>query len=134
RKRRGGDMAIPVIDVEMDRVSGRWKKLGNPSAVNDLLSAFEAEANQTLTDAAGFLGPVLFRAACASADVLNLLLGSHYRNELEDLATVTGASRDRLLLANLAYDLSQTGCSTFVIPRPKGPLHARTLDWEDFAG
>jgi hypothetical protein len=61
--------------------------------------------------------------------------GGYLGDEVCDLAELLDSEPEDILLANIAYDVTSClmGCSTFAAPTPRGPLHARNLDWE-FSG
>ena len=92
-------------------------------ACRGLLEALEAQAEE-------HVGSVAVAAIKHTLGIGHALSGNHYGDECAAIAAATGlASRD-VLMANLAYDLTQAaGCSTFVVATRNGPIHARTLDW-----
>lgn len=55
-----------------------------------------------------------------------------YWDEVESIANLIGRSPEEALVANLYYDAFRAfvGCTAFALDTPKGPLHARNLDWE----
>lgn len=75
-------------------------------------------------------------AAVASwADMLDDYRASFVRSDLAEeidaVADMIGRSSRAVLVANLYYDLvrSVIGCTAFAIDGPRGPVHARNLDW-----
>lgn len=55
--------------------------------------------------------------------------GGVYGDEADQIADVLGLPSRDIIAANLAYDVSPVGCSTFIAPAKEGLLHARNLDW-----
>lgn len=62
---------------------------------------------------------------------LHDLVGGYLGDEVADLAELLDCEPKDVLLANVIYDVTSSllGCSTFVTPTQRGPLHARNLDW-----
>ncbi len=84
-------------------------------------------ANEQVEECIGTVGRYVVGKA---ARALNGLMGSEYRDEMNALADALEVDAADLLVANLAYDLSNSvGCSTFVHTARSKPLHARNLDW-----
>ncbi len=55
-----------------------------------------------------------------------------YWNEMEGLASLAKVPLDDVVCGNLYYDALKAvlvGCTAFAVDTPKGPLHARNLDW-----
>ena len=75
------------------------------------------------------VGKLLWFALRKGADALHTVLGGHYGGEIKELAEGIGVPTGDIITANLAYDLSHVGCSTFLVPTSSGPLLARNLDW-----
>lgn len=77
---------------------------------------------------AELLAPFLadYRATCIEPE---------YVAEMRGVASVLGAREDDILVANLYYDAlkvvlgSKIGCTAFAVDTPRGPIHARNLDW-----
>ena len=118
-------MTIKVLDIDLSSADGIWSQslLGQRDAAQELLGAFRDQA------IAATGSRLLLAAAKKAANILNKVLGGNYRNEISELAESLGSSEPDILLANLAYDLTNCGCSTFVTADEAGPLHARNLDW-----
>lgn len=97
---------------------------GRGRAVSALLKGFESQVR-------GFVGGFGWFAMKTTAATLAAGFGGYYRPELRALAREAGSTPTRVLLANLAYDLSAgaAGCSTFAVDAGRGVLHARNLDW-----
>jgi hypothetical protein len=65
------------------------------------------------------------------------LLRKKHREDIDAISSLLEVSPDRVLAANLYYDLlkfiyggmGQMGCTTFAIDTEQGPIHARNLDW-----
>jgi acid ceramidase len=109
--------------VEHDGQSIDWTPLAaSRRAGQSLLKVF----NQDGASAAGKTGWRAFKVATSAA---HSLLGNNFGLEIESLASALGVDRADVLVANLGYELGQVACSTFVVSTPRGPLHARNLDW-----
>jgi hypothetical protein len=119
-----------VVDAKYrDGISWGPALRGNEAAARKLLKGFDKQvqaAVNALSFPARVLVPALMRPAVTA---LHRLLGSSFGSEIDELAEAIGVDASDIILANLAYDLVNLGCSTFVAPGPSGPLHARTLDW-----
>jgi acid ceramidase len=74
-------------------------------------------------------------AVASWAEMLDDYRGSFVRAdlaaEIDVVARMIGRSPHAVLVANLYYDLvrSVIGCTAFAIDGPRGPVHARNLDW-----
>lgn len=116
-----------IFDLYPDRHGDLdWKPVLQPQAksARKLLQAFR---EQTESNVLGALPATLLRSVVS---VLHKMLGSAYGVECRSIAAAVGVPVEELLFANLAYDLTQAaGCTTFVVSTPRGPVHARTLDW-----
>lgn len=64
-------------------------------------------------------------------DYRSSFVRSDLAEEMDAIARMIGRSPHAVLVANLYYDLvrSVIGCTAFAIDSPKGPIHARNLDW-----
>ncbi len=116
--------SIPVIDVDLSSDTS-WSSALRLSPCNGskLLTAFNKQGE-------GVIGSMRWSLLKLSAGALHSLLGSHYEEEINDLADHFNMPARDVLLANAAYDISNVGCSTIAAATPNGPLHARNLDWE----
>lgn len=122
-------MPISILDARSEGGRIVWSPaiLPERDAAHRLLRAFRSQV-QEVTGAAGLWA--LERTAAVIARVPRL----PHRAELREVARALGVPEGRLLLANLAYELTNAaGCSSFIRDDPRGPLHARNLDW-DFPG
>src|SRR5262249_54174710 len=65
------------------------------------------------------------------ADWVRLRTANRFHREAASLARQVGASWRDVVLANVSYDLmlATLGCSTVVLPTPRGPVVARNMDW-----
>lgn len=121
-------MAAETVDViEAQYDDGiQWAPAvkGRGRAARALIEGFESQVRS-------FVGDFGWVAMKTIAATIAAGFGGHYRPELRALAREAGSTPTRVLLANLAYDLSAgaTGCSTFAVDVGRGVLHARNLDW-----
>jgi hypothetical protein len=116
---------MPITTTEVDCDAGEiWTQAmgSSPAPARQLLEAFQGEIESLL----GSTATALLRKA---ATVLHRALGGVYGDEIDEIAELAGVSAGDVLLANLAYDLSNAGCSTMALSTRRGPLHARNLDW-----
>lgn len=123
-------MTISVLNVDLQSQSGIWAPAlaQHVKSARGLLGAFNREAERQASSVIG--GPLLLNGVRIATNQLNKFLGQHFREEIEELAELLDTSPSDVLLANLAYDLANSGCSTFVQSLPSiGTLHARNLDW-----
>lgn len=120
-----------VVDAKYrDGISWGPALRGNEAAARKLLRGFDEQVQQGLAAVPLMLGGIAGVALRKGASFLHTVLGSHFGSEVDGLAQALGVEPEDLIVANLAYDLSNAvGCSTFVTAGPSGPLHARTLDW-----
>ena len=115
--------------IELNHVNGAidWAPAFNArtaKACRGLRHALESQAE-------AHVGSTKVTAVKSSLGVGHSLMGNHYGNECATIARAIGLPARDVLLANLAYDLTQAaGCSTFVVRTINGPLHGRTLDWD----
>jgi hypothetical protein len=118
-------MTIPIIHVDHESEQGLWS--APPAsfwrAALTLVRAFNRQGE------AAIRGAVPWWVFKKSVAALNMLLGGEFNREASELAEGTGVPVSDIITANIAYDIAQVGCSTFVEPTPDGPLHARNLDW-----
>ncbi|MGC4120088.1 MAG: C45 family autoproteolytic acyltransferase/hydrolase [Myxococcales bacterium] len=51
--------------------------------------------------------------------------------EIQSIASMVGLPADDVLVANLYYEVFRLimGCTAFAVDTPRGPIHARNLDW-----
>jgi hypothetical protein len=102
---------------------------GREAAARKLLKGFDKQV-QAEVDSLSFPVRVLVAPLIRPAvTALHRLIGSNFGSEIDELAGAIGVDASDIILANLAYDLGNVGCSTFVAAGSTGPLHARTLDW-----
>jgi len=115
--------------IDLDQVNGviDWTPAFDAKTARScrgLLQALEKQA----VDEVGALAVAAIKPVIGAGYTL---LGNHHGDEAEVIANAIGLPSRDVVLANLAYDLTQAaGCSTFVVPGSNGPIHARTLDWE----
>src|ERR1051326_4923144 len=116
---------IPVLRLDLSSKPPAWEEALRPVAPagEELVGAF----NQTVERVTGSIGRKVLRQA---ASYVSRLLGRQYGAEIDAIGRALNTDPDDILLANLAYDLSQMGCSTVAFPGVNGPVHARNLDWE----
>lgn len=122
-----------ILDIDLAAPDGVWSDALRPHRASGraLLAAFNRQAESLM---AAEIGAVLARPLWAglkkAAGGLHFALKSHYGEELEELAGTLGVPASDLVMANASYDIASIGCSTLVLPTPRGPLHARNLDWD----
>jgi hypothetical protein len=97
------------------------------------LSEF-AKSGQTLTraldrQACDAVGTVAWALVKRAIGTIHSALGDVYGDEADQIAGILGVSSNDIIAANLVYDGSHVGCSTFIAPAADGLLHARNLDW-----
>ena len=65
------------------------------------------------------------------ADWVRLRTAGRFQSEAASIARQVGVSWRQVMLANVSYDLALAtlGCSTVVLPTPRGPVLARNMDW-----
>jgi len=66
------------------------------------------------------------------AELSRPVVGKDYWSEMEGIALRAGVSIEAVVTGNLYYDALKAvlvGCTAFAVDTPKGPLHARNLDW-----
>jgi acid ceramidase len=118
-------MSVPIIDIDVESDVGIWSQAlaGRTRAAGQLVRALRRELE-------GATPRPLLATVKAAVGTLHRLFGRHYGDEVDELATLLGATPAEIVLANIYYDLAAGGCSTFVQPTPAGPpLVARTRDW-----
>lgn len=120
---QGGTVSLPVIDVDLKSRTG-WSEALAPMAGSG--SRLVAGFNDQVEAVVGSVG---LWAARRAIGALHTVMGSHYGEEVADIAGALGLSEAAVVMANVAYDLANIGCSTFIVPTARGPLHARNLDW-----
>lgn len=117
-------MGINIIDV--DYAEGLlWKPVleDHATAGQRLLAGFQRQVEQ-------YIGPTRRALLSSAVGVAHSLLGGAYDDEISAIAAALEVNERDVLLANLAYDLSNNvGCSTFAAPAQRGMVHARNLDW-----
>lgn len=114
-------MNTPRITVDLDRhPHQRWEALRPCSAV-------AREFCQLYLKDLGGLGQF---GSMVNAYRLAYVRRDHGQ-EIDALAEMCGLSSEEVLVANLYYDAIKVvlGCTAFAVDTPKGPLHARNLDW-----
>lgn len=112
-----------IIDVKVVSGQADWSALEEcASHGRTLIRAFDGEASDLVSS----VGWAVMKRAIGT---IHSALGGVYGEEAEQSADIFGVSTRDIVAANLAYDASQMGCSTFIIPANRGLLHARNLDW-----
>jgi hypothetical protein len=109
----------PTIEIDLDRPPGERYAVVPPEAYaagRQLLAAIMAEVPA---------------GALLLADWVRLRTAGRFQGEASGLARQVGVSWRQVMLANVCYDLvlATLGCSTVVLPTPRGPVVARNMDW-----
>lgn len=117
-------MSIPIVEIDFDSTEGIWSAVPASywKSATSLISSFNREGVK-------MAGKPLWFALRKGGGLAHTLLGGHYGDEIKELAEGAGVPTSDIITANLAYDLSHVGCSTFAVPTSSGPLLARNLDW-----
>ena len=115
--------AISVVDVDLGDADP-WGSALAPIAAKgkQLVAAFNSQG-RAVTGAAAWV------AIQRATGALHTLLGGQHGEEVDSIAAALDVPAREVVLANAAYDISHAGCSTIAAATPKGPLHARNLDW-----
>lgn len=113
----------PILDIDLDEAPrDRWHPL---AAYREQALALLREFAVDISDSLGEVSMDEVRSLARE------VLSPSEMDELRGVAEAIGAPFDTVLLGNLYYDALKHiwGCTAFAIPTPKGPLHARNLDW-----
>lgn len=128
---QGVQETVEVVETPWDRgilwtpgLSARGRSVGA------LLEAFREQVYESL-EGGWVPASVLWTGLKAGAATIAAGFGGYYRGELVTLAELSDSTPTDVLLANLAYDLSNgaAACSTFAARSKRATLHARNLDW-----
>jgi hypothetical protein len=109
----------PSIDIDLDRPPAERYAAVPPEAF--------AAGKRLLASVMEQVPPL----ALLLADWVRLRTAGRFHREAVSLARQVGVSWRRVMLANVSYDLmlAALGCSTVVLPTPRGPVLARNMDW-----